>query len=77
MGREIRHQIKAPSWPKEALAGRVLSEGGRGPPVPGGGQEWLEMGLGSHPQRGLFGFPGKKLCDLGGRGEMARAAGGS
>lgn len=30
MGREIRHRIKAPSWPMEALAGRVLS-GGQGP----------------------------------------------
>lgn len=35
---------EAPSWRKEAVAGRVLSEGGRGLPMPGGGQEWPDMG---------------------------------
>lgn len=30
-GRELRHHIKAPSWLQEALTGRVLSGGGRGP----------------------------------------------
>lgn len=60
-GREIRHRMKAP-WCKEALAGRVLSEGGRGPPMPGGGQEWPDMGWGSYPHRGLFSLPwGKAL----------------
>jgi hypothetical protein len=59
-----RQGLKVPSWLQEALARRVLS-GGRGPPVPGGGQEWWGLQWGSHQWRSLFGLCWEKFCSSG------------
>lgn len=46
---EIRHHIKAPSWHKEALAGRVLSEGWQGPTCARWRSRLAEDGMGLPP----------------------------
>lgn len=66
-GRELRHHIKAPSWLQEALTGRVLSGGGRGPLC----HVEIKIGRGwggapTHGEASLASL-GEMLCDSGGR----------